>query len=310
MNIRTIIVALLAVTFATAFASAQSQPLRAPEAGGALQPDQPVQPNVPQLVQRSQQPPQAPRAPFQLTPQEQAHVDRVLKQWEEHNNTIKTFDCQFKRWVYDKVNGTADHPMFIDTGVIKYESPDRGMFRAEKTERNGQTVPIEEARAEHWISDGKSIFEFSHTKKQLIEHKLPPELQGKAIANTPLPFLFGAEAQRLKERYFLRIVTPADVKDQIWLEAYPRFQHDAANFHHAQFIIATQGMSPFALKLIQPNETDYMVYQFYDIVVNDPLRLFKGDPFRAYTPMGWQRIVEEPPAPAQASRVPGEGQPR
>ena len=62
-------------------------------------------------------------------------------------------------------------------------------------------------------------------------------------------------------------------------------------------------MSPFALKLIQPNKKDYMVYQFFDIVVNDPLRLFKGDPFRAFTPLGWQRIVEEPPA-AQAIRVP------
>jgi hypothetical protein len=51
-----------------------------------------------------------------------------------------------------------------------------------------------------------------------------------------------------------------------------------------------------------------MVYQFYDVVVNDPLRLFKGDPFRAYTPLGWQKIVEEPPAPAQASRPASDGQ--
>ena len=90
-------------------------------------------------------------------------------------------------------------------------------------------------------------------KKQVEEHRLPPELQGKAIANSPLPFLFGAEAQKLKQRYFIRIVTPPDVQDQIWLEAYPRFQQDAANFHHAQFVITTRGMSPFALMLVDPN---------------------------------------------------------
>jgi TIGR03009 family protein len=312
MHIRILAFALLASIFTVSSAMAQSHPLRGPEpSGGVSEPDQPVQPQIPTLVHAPQQPaapPQQPQPPFTLTAQEEAQVDRVLNQWEERNRTIKTFNCQFKRWVYDVVFGSADQPKFVDTGVIKFESPDRGMIRADMTEKNGEMVPIEDNRAEHWISDGKSIFEFNHTKKQLVEHKLPPELQGKAIANTPLPFLFGAEAQKLKQRYYIRLVTPADVKDQIWLDAFPRFQQDAANFHHAQFIISTQGMSPFALKLIQPNEKDYMVYQFYDVVVNDPLRLFKGDPFRAYTPLGWQKIVEEPPAPAQASRPASDGQ--
>lgn len=290
---------------------AQTHPLRGPEgADGAVQPDQPVRPQVPMLVPRAPQQPAAqpapPQAPFQLTPQDEAQTDRVLSQWEKRNHDIKTFDCSFTRWIYDVVFGPANQPKFVDLGVIKYAAPDRGMFRVENSERDGKQVPIEDARAEHWISDGKSIFEFSHTKKQLIEHKLPPELQGKAIADSPLPFLFGAEAQKLKQRYWIRIVTPPDVKDQIWLEAFPRYQQDAANFHHAQFIITTQGMSPFALKLIQPNQKDYTVYQFFNIVVNDPLRLFKGDPFRASLPSGWQRIVDEPPT-AQAGRVPSEG---
>ena len=103
------------------------------------------------------------------------------------------------------------------------------------------------------MCDGKSIFEYKPAQKQVEEHRLPRELQGKAIANSPLPFLFGAEAQKLKQRYFIRIVTPQDVQDQIWLEAYPRFQQDAANFHHAQFVITTRGMSPFALMLVDQN---------------------------------------------------------
>ena len=294
----------------TGSAWAQTHPLRGPAASG---PDQPVQPRVPVLVPRAQpQPantqPKTPQPPFRLSPQEEAQVDRVLNLWEQRNRNTQTFDCQFKRWIYDVVNGSADRPEFVDIGVIRYAAPDRGMFRTDNTEQNGATVPIEDARAEHWICDGKSICEFNHVQKQLIEHKLPPELHGKAIANSPLPFLFGAEAKKLKQRYFIRIVTPADVKGQIWLDAYPRYQQDAANFHHAQFIITVQKMSPYALKLIRPNEEDYAVYQFYNIVVNDPLRLFKGDPFRASTPLGWQKIVEEPPPPAQASRTPNDGQ--
>ncbi len=293
-------------------ALAQTHPLRGPEpSGGVPEPDQPVQPQIPTLVPRVPQQPavqQPPQPPFTLTPQEEAQIDRVLRQWEERNRDIKTFDCEFKRWIYDVVFGPANQPKFVDTGVVKYAAPDRGMFRTEKTEKDGKEEKIESARVEYWISDGKSIFEFNPGKKQLIEHILPRELQGKAIANSPLPFLFGAEAQKLKQRYFMRVVTPPDVKDQIWLEAFPRYQQDAANFYRAQFIITAQGMSPFALKLIQPNQKDYTVYQFFNIVVNDPLRLFKGDPFRAFTPLGWQKIVEEAPPAAQARRPSSDGQ--
>ena len=60
-------------------------------------------------------------------------------------------------------------------------------------------------------------------------------------------------------------------------------------------------MEPYALNIVQPNGKDQTVYQFFDIVVNDPLRLFKGDPFRAFTPLGWQKIVQPAPdGPADA----------
>ena len=159
----------------------------------------------------------------------------MLLLWEKRNTEVKTFDCRFKRWTYDTVFGRADQPKFIDIGSIKYAAPDRGMFRTDTTiDKNGREAPIEDTRAEHWISDGKSIIEYNHLKHQMIEHKLPPEAQGKAIADTPLPFLFGADAKKLRQRYFLHLVTPADVKGEIWLEAFPRFQQDAASFHQAQ----------------------------------------------------------------------------
>ena len=296
--------ALLAFLMA-APALAQTSPLRGPEAPGeAVGPDQPVRPVVPQLVPRAPQQPQPPAPPFTLTPQEEVQVDRALNQWEERNRDTKTFDCRFKRWSYDMVFGSPNQAKYVDMGTLKYASPDRGKFRVETTEKNGKEVPVEDNRVEHWICDGRSIFEFKPGKKQLIEHKLPPEMQGKAIADGPLPFLFGADAKKLKQRYFLRLVTPAGVQDQIWIEAYPRYQQDAANFHHAQFIIAAQGMAPFALKLVDPNGKDHKVYQFYDVVVNDPLQFFKGDPFRPYTPLGWQKIVEE--APSAQARRPGD----
>ena len=81
-------------------------------AGGSAGPDQPVEPQLPRLVQRAPQaagqepgPQPPPPPPFTLTPQEQSEVDRVLNVWEERNRGVKTFDCRFKRWIYDVVFG-------------------------------------------------------------------------------------------------------------------------------------------------------------------------------------------------------------
>ena len=97
------------------------------------------------------------------------------------------------------------------------------------------------------------------------------------------------------------------------MEAYPRFQQDAANFYHATFVISTKDLSPYALMLVQPNGKDITNYQFYHIVVNDPLGgFFKGDPFRPFTPKGWQFVPDQPPPPAaphpQAMRPVASGQ--
>ncbi len=288
---------------------AQVQPLPPVQPGGSPGgPDQPVQPQLPRLALRGPQPttqeprPQPP--PFTLTAQEEAEVDRVLNTWEERNRSIKTFDCRFRRWIYDVVFGPPNQAKFVDLGVIKYAKPDRGLFRIDSTEKDGKEVSIDNARAEHWLADGKSIFIYSPGKKQLIEQQLPPELQGKAIADGPLPFVFGAEAKKLKERYWIRLLAPdKEQKDQILLEAFPRHQQDAANFHHAQFIITADKMEPYALNIVQPNGKDHTAYAFFDIVVNDPLRLFKGDPFRAFTPLGWQKIVQPAPAAPTAQAV-------
>ena len=93
-------------------------------------------------------------------------------------------------------------------------------------------MPIEEDRADHWICDGKSVFQYIPKQKKLVEHKLPPDMQGKSIVDGPLPFLFGAEAKKLRQRYWLRIVTPPNIKNQVWLEAFPRFQAGCRQLSH------------------------------------------------------------------------------
>ena len=271
---------------------------------GAGQMGQPVSPPQQPTLQRRGASQQAPPAPFSLTPQQQAQLDWVLNRWEQHGSRVKTFESGFTRFEYDGIfNSDPNSARFVDTGELKYVAPDKGMFRINT-----------DARKERWICDGKSIFEYDYQKKQVVEYNLPPELQGRAIAEGPMPFFFAAKAQQLRDRYFLRVVTPQAVKGQVWLEAHPRFQGDAANFRQATLILTLDDMQPFAVEMQLPNGKSRTVFRFENARINarnllDPLKMFENNWLHAEVPNGWTRRVEDPPV-AQAGRPPLEGQMR
>ncbi len=242
--------------------------------------------------------PEPPSPPFVLSAQQTADLDRVLAAWEQRNKEVHSFECSFTEWVYDPTFANAKNPndpIRTFSGVIKYAAPDKGLFKAE-----GQKA---EDPKEQWICDGKTIFEYDWTKHQVTVYPLPPEAQGKAIADGPLPFVFNSEAQKLKSRYFLHLITPKDVQGEIWLEAYPRCQRDAAEFQRVQLILQDKGMIPSAMQIFTPGGKERRTYKFDDVVINDRFGWLKGDPFQAGTPLGWKRVVELPPPPVQANRV-------
>jgi len=269
--------------------------------GSPLRPDQPVVPHHPTLQRRPAGPPRAmqrpqPRAPFQLTAEQEAYLDKVLLAWEKQSARVKTFECEFTRWEYDPVFGDPNKPKNTDQGKIKYAAPDKGSFE------------IAGERAEKWVCDGEWIHEFNHAKKQIVQHQLPPELRGQAIADGPLPFLFGAQAAKLKQRYFLRVIQPpAGRTGEIWLEAFPKYAQDAANFSRAELILTVKNMTPFGMDIYLPNGRNHSAYQFFNMVINDPLRILKANPFRVAAPRGWQTVVKPHAAPnttPQVSRQP------
>lgn len=293
--------------------------LAAHEFALAAPPVQPRRPlrmaNNPAGPAAAQQAPPQPRAPFELTPAQVNFIDNVLDMWEKKSAQVNTFTCKFIRWEYDPVFAAKakDNLRSEGRGEIKYRAPDHGVFRmreiSEWDEIKKEYVKRKDALdLPHWVCDGKSIFEFNHTKKQLIEHKLPPEMQGKGIADGPLPFVFGAKAATLKARYFIRDITPtAEVGKQIWLDIYPRFQRDAANFEHAELILTDPDFLPFALQLYLPGAGAFTAqrrqpprtaYVFQDRNVNAFLDRFSfKEPAK---PFGWQKVVEEPPSVQQA----------
>ena len=279
------------------------QPL--PQPGAPLLPDQPVAPpQAPTLQQHLQQnnglrqlPP-----PIQLSPQEQAELDRALRDWEGSSSRIKTFSCVFDRKEFDPTHEGGVKPRLVDKGQIEFEAPDKGLFA------------IEGQQPERWVCNGKSIFEFNYITKVITEHQLPPELQGKAIANGPLPFLFGSSAEDLKRRYFLKVITPAEARsEQVWITGFPRFQADAANFSQANIVLGLRNMQPIGLQLFPPGRpggaarTEYL---FDRVTINPLLGMLRSSPFTISKPNEQWKFIVEPAPTAQVQRPAGpSGQP-
>jgi TIGR03009 family protein len=251
--------------------------------------------------------PAPPAAPVPLSPQEQAALDQLLAAWEARSAAVHTWSCTFRKWDYNAWGPLGPNGARLafseSTGEIKYAAPDKGLFRVKELKEWSPHVNRYEMRGsdvlEHWVCNGESIYQFLHKERELRETRLPPEMRGKAISDGPLPFVFGAKADTLKKRYWMRIITPPDVRDQIWLEALPRFQADAANFSKVELIFQARDLMPFAIQMYKPGGSDRDVYQFdpRTNLIDKGLDMIR-DFAKPMTPFGYKYVLEDPQAQA------------
>lgn len=251
--------------------------------------------------------PAAPQPP-QLTPEQQAALDQLLAAWETRNAAVRTWSCTFHKWEYNAwspADAGGERLAFAESsGELKYAAPDKGMFRVKETKQWSPEARRYEVRGgetgEHWVCNGESIYEFRHTERQLRETKLPADMRGTAISEGPLPFVFGSKADSLKKRYWMRIITPPEVRDQIWLEALPKEQRDAANFSKVELILQ-RDLMPFAIQIYKPGGQDRDVYQFdpRTNLIDKGLDMIR-DFAKPMTPFGYKYVLEDLQAAAAA----------
>lgn len=255
--------------------------------------------------------PAAPVLPAPLSPQEQAALDQLLAAWEARSEAVRTWSCTFHKWEYNAwspAGPSGDRLAFSEsTGELKYAAPDKGLFRVKESKQWSPEASRYEVlgsdTGEHWVCNGESIYEFRHTERTLVETRLPPEMRGKAISDGPLPFVFGAKADTLKNRYWMRIITPPGVHEQVWLEAVPRFQADAANFSKVEIILQARDLMPFAIQIFKPGGKDRDVYQFdpKNNMINMAFNMLQNFA-KPITPFGYKYVLED--ARAQAAPPP------
>jgi TIGR03009 family protein len=283
--------------------------------------------------------PQQPEWAARMTLDEQKWLDEVLRFWESRSDKVQFFGCKFQRWDYDGGFVGADqkwNPRTYAEGTIKYGQPDKGLYKVEKLVsvlpgqpgQPPQQVVQNAEQGEHWICDGQRIFSFEASKKQVTETPLPPEMRGKAIADGPLPFMFGAKAETIKARYWIHgLVAAAGDKSKegkYWLEAVPKSRQDAQNFKMVRIVLDQQDYLPESLEVFAPNydpprNNARQAYVFSERKAEDeksigaafaagvdPLKLFHREFFEPRVPLGWKKVVDAggvPAGPAQPQQA-------
>ena len=229
---------------------------------------------------------------FQLTPEQEAYLDKVLTAWELHSAQIQTFQCKITRWEYNQIHQDPANPSkasAIRQGEIRFAMPDQGYYRIDEKSLEGASSP------EQMICDGKSLFMYDYASKKIREMPLPPEYQGRGITQCPvLPFLFGARKDDLKRRFLMQ-VKPTSSEQDIVIEAYPRLPDEAAQYRFVQIMLNIQKngtILPTGLRIWLPGGQIIHTYRLTDLEINRTSlpEFITGNPFAPKVPMGWELI--------------------
>lgn len=212
-----------------------------------------------------------PYADNPLTAQEQQDLDKLLAYWEYSTKDIERLSCTFRKFEYNSnanfvqqlAQQTSTPITSIHTsassGVVKFSKPDKGMYKIDemvvlsgKLDSKNQIERIRPANVmgEHWICDGNTVHNYDHAEKVVTRYSIPSNMQGVGILESPMPFLLGVEANKLKERYWLRPKGGTKQQDGTVLyaiEAYPKTQQDAVNYSHVLVYLDSKEFLPLHL---------------------------------------------------------------
>lgn len=285
---------------------------------------------------------------FPLPADEQQYVEQVLDYWQTTSDKVRHYKCDFLRYEYDTENVNIRDPKTNQlyafqqaAGEIRFASPDKARFETTKVFQfdkppaqtggdasykplNGHTLWGRNIH-ECWVCTGDSVFDFDFEgengqQKARYETKIPPELRGN-IAESPLPFLFGAKKDDVMNRYWVRYVPKyeADAQGQqqliqreIWLDIYPKRVSDRQMYSKVELILSADDFMPLAIHMYAPNynpaknnySSRYFIFQ--NRKINGKLDALTGwmNRFVEVTvPANWRKVVRQT-APAQSAKRP------
>jgi len=269
---------------------------------------------------------------FPLPPEKDRMLKELLGKWQKATEGIERYKCDFLRWQFDMTK-ISDPKVFhtAASGVIRYMAPDKGMFRVNDLQFTRKDPRDPKAQwklfkdpnqfGEYWICDGNSVYLHDRTEKKATKYMLPPEMQGKQVFNSPLPFFFGVDAQKIEQRFWVNPLPDGEFNNQPIhvLDVYPKTMADAVNYHHVTVYLDKKESLPVAIEVCMPNWTEQTpnreFFQFQNRATNwslldkiKDMSIFKEEFIPKDPPADWKVEVkpyepEDAPAP-QGQAVP------
>jgi TIGR03009 family protein len=301
---------MMRLTWTTIVAMLISAPVQAQQQQQV--PRRAAQANPAARVARQAQPPAA-RPPFPpLSEADLAQLQILLQNWEKQSQGTKTLDSKFTRWHFDMFAAPAGVHATRSDGVIKYASPDKGLFRVDRKVffagmQGGEPQFKEQPgqHGEHWVCNGTQLIEFDRSNQQCRIQDLPPQMQGQKIFNSPLPFVFNLNAQQIQQRYWVRQVK-APKPGIVLVEAWPKRQDDRAQYKLVQIALDEKSYMPQALIMYAPNfdpktAPKWDHYEFSEVkrnAIGDGFQKFLGNFIPQKPPASWKILRDKFTMPA------------
>ncbi len=232
-------------------------------------------------------------------------VQQLLEIWEEKSSQVNQLYGEFDRFSYDSDFGVEKRGI----GRLWFAAPDKGRIdivpdpnvpaepdniNHEKLRADGQPFVILPDNNQRWICNGERIFSIDDSARLYSEVSIPPQFQGENIIDSPLPFLFGMQAEKAKERYFISIgamhnpdgrIEGAALNVHVIVE--PRWEQDAREWTTAEILLNPDTFLPNAVRITGGTHEEVYVFRRAEPALRG-VGLWNGDPFNDRPPQNYQ----------------------
>jgi TIGR03009 family protein len=232
-------------------------------------------------------------------------VQQLLEFWEAKSSEVNQLYGEFDRYSYDSDFGVEKRGQ----GRLWFEAPDKGRIditpsddvptepnniNPDKLRADGQPFQILPDNNERWICNGERVFAINDDDRTYAELSIPPQFQGENIIDSPLPFLFGMQAERAKQRYIIEIGPMHNPDGRIEGAALnvhvivrPRWEQDAREWTTAEILLNPDTFLPNAVRITGGTHEEVYVFRSVAPALRG-VGLFNPDAFNDRPPQHYQ----------------------
>ncbi len=233
---------------------------------------------------------------YKPTAEEQKQLDEFLARWEEFGKGVKRVSCDVHMREFDGVlQQNSKIPVAHTWGQFRFITPNKFMYHIKGEFAYTDAKPEGEWKEgqNEWmiVLNSKEFMQYDYKNKKVVVYPVVSEEQDMDLTmdNGQFPLFFVAKANVLKNRYYLRIVTPASKqKTQVWIEAFPRYARDAQLYQSITVILGVKDLQPTYMRKIAVNGKSKTDLTFENVQVNKGIWKIEGS-----VEPGWTKEVRD-----------------